>query len=324
VGGGTGGNLIVSEGRFGIGGNAPVPWDGYIDLRPGTALFNAGCACAELSNQIVVNDAVIDANGAGFILSGMISGGDLTFQSSSAAGVIELRAINDYGASTIGANNHPGPGPERRQRHFRPRPRDAGGPDQPDNLSRQSERLEPLRRRRHDRQVRGRDAGFTGFGEAGADFTGDVVIAEGGVAFEGAFGDLTGNSARLLLGEGDHSERQRRLPRRCAVLRRGEAHAGSSPGTLTIGGDMLLTSGTVIDFELGEAGVVGGANNDLVLVGGNLTLDGILNVAGFGPGYGAGYYRLFNYGGSLTDNGLALGTIEGGLQPACSPTLRAR
>jgi hypothetical protein len=43
---------------------------------------------------------------------------------------------------------------------------------------------------------------FTGFGEAGADFTGDVVIAEGGVAFEGAFGDLTGNSARLLLGEG--------------------------------------------------------------------------------------------------------------------------
>jgi fibronectin-binding autotransporter adhesin len=87
---------------------------------------------------------------------------------------------------------------------------------------------------------------------------------------------------------------------------------------------MLLTSGTVIDFELGEAGVVGGANNDLVLVGGNLTLDGILNVAGFGPGYGAGYYRLFNYGGSLTDNGLALGTIEGGLQPACSPTLQGQ
>ena len=93
----------------------------------------------------------------------------------------------------------------------------------------------------------------------------------------------------------------------------GRLAAGNSPGTLTIGGDLDLDAASLLDFELGEAGVVGGALNDLIVVGGNLTLDGTLNVsASVGGTYGAGIYRLINYSGTLTDNGLQLGLMPAG------------
>jgi fibronectin-binding autotransporter adhesin len=52
---------------------------------------------------------------------------------------------------------------------------------------------------------------------------------------------------------------------------------GNSPGTLTVG-SLLLNAGSVLDFELGQANTVGGTQNDLINVNGDLTLDGILNV----------------------------------------------
>ena len=45
---------------------------------------------------------------------------------------------------------------------------------------------------------------------------------------------------------------------------------------------------------------------------GNLTLAGSLNITDVG-GFGPGVYRLFNYGGALTNNGMALGTVPGGV-----------
>jgi len=50
--------------------------------------------------------------------------------------------------------------------------------------------------------------------------------------------------------------------------------------------------------------------NALFDVAGNLTLDGALNVTA-APGFGAGIYRLFDYGGTLTDKGLVLGSVAG-------------
>ncbi|UIJ44831.1 autotransporter-associated beta strand repeat-containing protein [Sphingomonas cannabina] len=86
-----------------------------------------------------------------------------------------------------------------------------------------------------------------------------------------------------------------------------------SVGTLTINGNLALSSGSVLDFQFGEANVAGGTLNDLVNVGGNLTLDGTINVSVPASGsFGPGIYRVFNYGGSLTDSGLALGTLPGG------------
>jgi fibronectin-binding autotransporter adhesin len=81
-------------------------------------------------------------------------------------------------------------------------------------------------------------------------------------------------------------------------------------GTLTIGGDLALASGSNVAFEVGQADTVGGTLNDLIEVGGNLTLGGTLQLSQSASGsFGPGVYRLFDYAGTLTDNGLALGGI---------------
>src|ERR1043166_338461 len=68
-------------------------------------------------------------------------------------------------------------------------------------------------------------------------------------------------------------------------------------------------------------GYVGGGTNDLTVVStaNGLTLDGILNVTpldgfyDFGSGAAAtNVYRLLNYTGTLTDNGLAIGSMPAG------------
>ena len=82
------------------------------------------------------------------------------------------------------------------------------------------------------------------------------------------------------------------------------------PGTLTVG-SLSLGNASLLNYELGTPGVIGSGVNDLTIVNGNLTLDGVLNttaLAGFGPGA----YRLFNYGGALTDNTLDIGTVPPG------------
>lgn len=97
------------------------------------------------------------------------------------------------------------------------------------------------------------------------------------------------------------------------VLNGGILAPGNSPGTLNIDGNLSLAGGSVLNFEFGEAGVAGGALNDLINVGGDLTLDGTINVTSSSGGYfGGGIYRVFNYAGTLTDNGLALGSMPAG------------
>ena len=84
-------------------------------------------------------------------------------------------------------------------------------------------------------------------------------------------------------------------------------------GTLTINGALGLGAGTTLDYQFGQANAAGGTLNDLVTVGGNLTLDGTINVSvPTGGSFGGGIYRVFNYGGALIDNGLALGTLPAG------------
>jgi fibronectin-binding autotransporter adhesin len=85
---------------------------------------------------------------------------------------------------------------------------------------------------------------------------------------------------------------------------------GNSPGTLRINGDLVLAGGSALAFDLGQANIGGGPLNDLVNVGGNLVLDGTLDVVvAAGGGFDAGLYRVINYGGVLTDNGLVLGVM---------------
>ncbi len=85
-------------------------------------------------------------------------------------------------------------------------------------------------------------------------------------------------------------------------------------GTLNVG-SLDLSNGSILDFELGTATTpAGGAGNDLINVAGDLTLDGRLDITDIG-GFGAGVYRLINYGGSLIDNGLDLGAMPAGVMP---------
>ena len=76
-------------------------------------------------------------------------------------------------------------------------------------------------------------------------------------------------------------------------------------GTLTINGELVLDDTTQLNFSLDTPNLVGGVN-DLVQVNGNLTLDGVLDITQL-SGFDDGTYRLFNYTGTLTDNGLFVG-----------------
>ena len=83
-----------------------------------------------------------------------------------------------------------------------------------------------------------------------------------------------------------------------------------APGTLTIGRNLNLGSGSILDYSFGQANVAGGPFNDLTRVGGDLVLDGTLNVSvAQGGTFDTGLYRVIDYTGSLTDNGLDIGTI---------------
>ncbi len=89
----------------------------------------------------------------------------------------------------------------------------------------------------------------------------------------------------------------------------GRLSAGNSPGTLTFASDLTLNAGSTSVFELNSPGVVGGtgaAGNDLVAVAGDLTVAGTLDARVAA----AGYYRLFNYGGTLS-GAFSGGTLTG-------------
>ena len=90
----------------------------------------------------------------------------------------------------------------------------------------------------------------------------------------------------------------------------------AGPGTLAINGALNLAPTAVQNWQFGQAYVPGGTYNDLVSVGKDLVLDGTLNVsvptAPAGGSFGPGVYRVYNYGGALTNNGLELGAMPEG------------
>ena len=89
-------------------------------------------------------------------------------------------------------------------------------------------------------------------------------------------------------------------------------HLAPGPAAQTMGvGSLVLSSGSILDYQLSTPGVIGSGVNSLVNVAGNLTLAGVLNVTD-GGSFGSGSYRLINYGGTLTNLTLTLGTLPAG------------
>jgi fibronectin-binding autotransporter adhesin len=85
---------------------------------------------------------------------------------------------------------------------------------------------------------------------------------------------------------------------------------GTAPGTLTINGNLSLSSGSTLTYSFGQANVVGGPLNDLTRVQGDLVLDGTIDVVTPpGGAFDPGVYRVIDYSGALTDNGLTVGAV---------------
>lgn len=152
-------------------------------------------------------------------------------------------------------------------------------------------------------------AGVTNLTGNSSTFGGTTNVTGGRLSVNGTLGNATsqvnvGNGATLG-GAGTIGGN--------VAIGNGVLSPGNSPGTLTINGNLALASGSVLDYELGAANTAGGPLNDLTVVKGNLTLDGTLNVTQSAGGvYGAGVYRLIDYTGTLTDNGLELGSMPAG------------
>lgn len=152
--------------------------------------------------------------------------------------------------------------------------------------------------------------GTTTLSGNGAAFTGSSAVTNGTLRINGVLGN-GGNT--LSVANGGRLGGTGTFGGSVSIDDGGVLAPGNSPGTLIITGSLSLAGASVLDYEFGRAGVVGGPLNDLTVVGGNLTLDGTLNLSTSAGGvFGPGLYRLISYGGSLTDNGLALGTQPAG------------
>jgi fibronectin-binding autotransporter adhesin len=331
---GTGaGGINVTAGTLGLGSDFAAG-TGLIKLANGTTLLNAACGCSDLNVDNAIQIALggivtFDADGANMDMNGAISGGDIHFTTSSfapfAGSVFELNGANSYGATLIGPNvavivrdGTLGTGNVT----FDATPSD---PTTPAALVFQNG---------VDYSYGGRIIGagvvsveadpansvtLTGSNTSTDNFTGAVEVISGRLVINGDFGDVVGNSAALLVddscfcGGPAASLGGSGIFHGNVTIGAGTLNPGNSPGTLGIAGNLTLGAATILDYELGAPGSVGGVSNDLVNVGGDLTLEGTLNTIASGAGYGPGYYRLFNYGGTLVDNGVAIGAIAGGL-----------
>lgn len=136
-------------------------------------------------------------------------------------------------------------------------------------------------------------------------YTGATSVNTGTLVVNGSLGNtaVTVASGATLAGSGT-------ITGDVTIASGGTLSPGNSPGTITLG-SLVLNSASVLDFQLGLPSGVAGVDSDLINVTGALTLDGILNVTALSS-YGTGMYRLINYGGLLTDNGLSFGTVPTG------------
>jgi autotransporter-associated beta strand protein len=150
-------------------------------------------------------------------------------------------------------------------------------------------------------------------------YSGNTIVSNGTLLVNNGTGSATGSGSVSVLADATLSGTGI-ITGAVTVNNGGALTPGNSPGTLTVG-PLTLNGTSILNFELGPhdtfgVGYVGLGSNDLTMVTGNLTLDGILNVTAL-SGFNTfpavtNVYRLFDYTGSLTDNTLSLGTMPVG------------
>jgi len=145
--------------------------------------------------------------------------------------------------------------------------------------------------------------GTSGFGGAVVANAGTLVISG---SFTNAAATLNAVNGAVITGTGTFAG--------TAILANGSILSpGGSPGLLTLG-NLILSDGTIRNFEYGAANTLGGPLNDRVVVTGDLLLDGILNVTeSAGGAFTAGIYNMYTYGTLLGDNGVIVNALPNGL-----------
>lgn len=126
---------------------------------------------------------------------------------------------------------------------------------------------------------------------------GALQIGQGSAAVLG--GDVTVNAGGTLTGGGGS------IGGALSVASGGTLVGSQNGGEITAG-SLVLNAGAVTTAWLSDT-----TASALFVSTGNMTVNGTVNVNGQ-PGYGIGVYRLFASGGTLTDNGLTLGSAPTG------------
>ena len=142
-------------------------------------------------------------------------------------------------------------------------------------------------------------AGVTTLSGASGGFSGATTVSGGTLLVDGTLGGTVavGNGASLGgIGELDGA----------VSIANGGMLLGQQGETLTMV-SLALGNASNVNVALGAPGTL--ALFDVI---GNLTLDGLLNVEDLG-GFGAGVYRIFDYGGVLTNNSMDIGSTPAGV-----------
>ncbi|MEM7701571.1 MAG: autotransporter domain-containing protein [Pseudomonadota bacterium] len=134
-------------------------------------------------------------------------------------------------------------------------------------------------------------------------FSGGTTIAGGTLQLDGSVQSATTvNAGAILAGSGTAAGVS---ASNGATIAPG---TDGTVGTLTTG-DLALSENSILAFDLGAPDSETGS--DLIHVNGDLTLDGLLSASDAG-GFGIGVYRLIDYTGALTDNGLIVNALPEG------------
>lgn len=137
------------------------------------------------------------------------------------------------------------------------------------------------------------------------------TLTVGSVAGSAAYlqGDALVQSGGTLAGHG-------RVDGDVTIASGGGISPGNSVGTLTVGGDLTMQSGSSLSYELGSPGAdfLHTGIGDRVSVGGDASFDDVTLHLVTSSGFGAGVYRLFDVGGvaTFTNGGIQLGSTPAG------------
>jgi fibronectin-binding autotransporter adhesin len=141
----------------------------------------------------------------------------------------------------------------------------------------------------------------------GNSYGGGTTVNSGTLSVVNAAGSATGSGA-VQVNAGAQLTGGGTISGPVSIAGGARLSVGNGVGQMATGA-LTLAAGSNVDFDLGQAGTAGGTLNDLLDVSGNLVLGGSVNVTQSAGGlFGAGLYRLINYTGTLTDNGIAIGT----------------